>query len=206
MGDGESGGGRKRRGHSMAVDTQRLTYEDYLAMPEMKQRYEIIDGELIMAASPVPIHQWIAANIFRALDPFVRERRLGILFFAPLDIIIRRAPLRTRQPDLLFLSAARSGITEGAQLRGLQVLQQAPDLVIEILSPTNTRREIADKLEDYRSIGVREGWIVSPEALTVEVVRLSAEGIQTIDIFGTGMTLHSEILAGLSLPIAEVFA
>jgi len=190
----------------MAVDTQKLTYEEYLAMPEMKQRYEIIDGELMMAASPIPIHQWIAANIFRALDPFVRERRLGILFFAPLDIIIRRAPLRTRQPDLLFLSAARSGITEGAQLRGLQVLQQAPELVIEILSPTNTRREIADKLEDYRSIGVRECWIVSPEALTVEVVRLSAEGIQTIDIFGTGMTIHSEILAGLSLPVAEVFA
>jgi Uma2 family endonuclease len=190
----------------MSVDTKKLTYEEYLAMPEMKCRYEIIDGELMMAASPIPIHQWIAANLFRAIDPFVRAGRLGILFFAPLDILISRVPLRTRQPDLLFLSAARSGITAGAQLRGLQLLQQAPDLVIEILSPTNARRDIDQKLEDYRSIGVHECWIVSPEALTVEVVRLAVEGLQTLDIFGTGMTIHSEVLDGLALPVAEVFA
>lgn len=190
----------------MSVDTKKLTYEEYLAMPEMKCRYEIIDGELMMAAIPLPIHQWIAANLFRAIDPFIRAGRLGVLLFAPLDIVIRRAPLRTRQPDLLFLSAVRSGITEGAQLRGLQLLQQAPDLVIEILSPTNTRRDIDQKLEDYRSIGVRECWIVSPEALTVEVVRLSPDGLHTLDIFGSGMTIRSEVLEGLALPIADVFA
>jgi Uma2 family endonuclease len=125
---------------------------------------------------------------------------------APLDIVIRRDPLRTRQPDLLFLSAERTGGTTGAQLTGMRLLSHIPDLVIEVLSPTNTRREVADKLEDYRSIGVREGWIVSPDAFTVEVVRLSAEGLQTLVIFGTGMTINSEILAGLSLPVAEVFA
>jgi Uma2 family endonuclease len=190
----------------MAVDIQKLTYEDYLAMPAMHQRYEIIDGELMMAASPIPIHQWIIGNIYRVLHTFVSLHRLGIVLMAPLDIVIRRDPLRTRQPDLLFLSAARSGITEGAQLRGLQLLQQAPDLVIAILSPTNARRDINQKIEDYRSIGVLEGWIVSPEAFTVEVVRLSAEGLQTVDIFGTGMTVRSEVLAGLSLPVAEVFA
>jgi Uma2 family endonuclease len=190
----------------MAVETRKLTYEDYLATPEMRCRYEIIDGEMIMAPRPLPIHQWVAANLFRALDPFVRERRLGVLLFAPLDIVIRRAPLRTRQPDLLFLSAARSGIIGGAQLRRFQLLEQAPDLVIEILSPTNTRREIADKLEDYRSIGVRECWIVSPEAQTVEVVRLSPEGTQTLGIFGTGMTLRSEVLEGFALSVEEVFA
>jgi Uma2 family endonuclease len=125
---------------------------------------------------------------------------------APLDIVIRRDPLRTRQPDLLFLSAERTGVTTGAQLTGMRLLSHIPDLVIEVLSPTNTRREVADKLEDYRSIGVCEGWIVSPDAFTVEVVRLSAEGLQTLVIFGTGMTINSEILAGLSLPVAEVFA
>ena len=115
----------------MLVDTKHLTYEKYLAMPEMKCRYEIIDGELIMAASPIPIHQWIVGNVYRVLHAFVSLHRLGIVLMAPLDILIRRDPLRTRQPDLLFLSAARSGITEGAQLRGLQLLQQVPDLVIE---------------------------------------------------------------------------
>jgi Uma2 family endonuclease len=190
----------------MAIDTKKLTYEEYLAMPEMKCRYEIIDGELMRAASPIPIHQWIVGNVYRVLHTFVSLHRLGLVLMAPLDIVIRRDPLRTRQPDLLFLSAARSGITEGAQLRGQQLLQQAPDLVIEILSPTNTRRDLDQKLEDYRSIGVRECWIVSPEALTVEVVRLSPEAIQTLDSFGTGMTMGSEVLEGLILPVAEVSA
>jgi Uma2 family endonuclease len=190
----------------MSIDTKKLTYEAYLGLPEMKQRYEIIDGELVIAASPIPTHQWILANLFRALDPFVRERRLGMLLFAPLDIIIKKEPLRTRQPDLLFLSAERSGITEGTQLRGMQPLQHVPDLIVEILSPSNSRRELAEKLEDYQTIGVRECWIVSPEAQTVEVIRLAPEGMQTLDIFGTGMTLRSELLQGLALSVAEVFA
>ena len=140
------------------------------------------------------------------LHAFVSLHRLGIVLMAPLDILIRRNPLRTRQPALLFLSAATSGITEGAQLKGLQLLQQVPDLVIAILSPTNTRRDLDDKLEDFRSIGVREGWIVSPEALTVEVMRLSAEGIHPLAVFGTGRIVRSQVLEGLALPVAEIFA
>jgi Uma2 family endonuclease len=85
-------------------------------------------------------------------------------------------------------------------------LQQVPDLVIAILSPTNTRRDLDDTLEDFRSIGVREGWIVSPEALTVEVMRLSAEGIHPLTIFGTGRIVRSQVLEGLALPVAEIFA
>ena len=85
-------------------------------------------------------------------------------------------------------------------------MQQVPDLVIEILSPTNTRRDLDDKLEDFRSIGVREVWIVSPEALTMEVMRLSAEGIHPLAIFGTGMTVRSQVLEGFALPVAEIFA
>ena len=115
----------------MAIEAKKLlTFEEYLLTPEMKQRYEIIDGELIMSPSPVPTHQWIIANLFRALDRFVRERQLGVVLFAPLDVIIRRAPLRTRQPDLLFLSAARTGITGSEQLAGMPILSQVPDGVV----------------------------------------------------------------------------
>jgi Uma2 family endonuclease len=190
----------------MSVETKKLTYEAYLAMPEMKCRYEIIDGELIMPPSPLPTHQSIVGNLSWALRHFVATNRLGLVLMAPLDIVIRREPLRTRQPDLLFLSAARTGITAGAQLSGVRLLPQVPDLAIEVLSPTNSRRESADTLEDYRSIGARECWIVSPEALTVEIVRLSCEGIHTLAVFGTGMAIRSEVLEGLALPIAEVFA
>ncbi len=183
-----------------------LTYEAYLAMPETKQRYEILDGELIMSPSPLPIHQWIAANLFRLLDTYVRDRQLGVVLFAPLDVVIRQTPLQARQPDLLFLSAERSGILGAEQLRDLQLLTHAPDLAIEILSPTNTRRELDEKLRDYQSVGVRECWIVSPEAHTVEVVRLSANGVEPIDIFGHGMTVQSEVLAGCDLAVETIFA
>jgi len=190
----------------MAVAAQKLTYEEYLAMPEMKRRYEIIDGELRMSPVPLPFHQWIVGNLYRALHGFVARNRLGIVLLAPVDITIRRDPLRTRQPDILYVSAERSGMAGGAQLQGLQLLQHAPDLVIEVLSPTNSRRETADKLEDYRAIGVRECWIVSPEAQTVEVMRLSPEEIHTLGIFGTGMTVRSEVLAELALPVDQIFA
>lgn len=175
-------------------------------MPEMMQRYEIIDGELRMSPSPVPFHQWIIANLFEALRRFVREQQLGVVLFAPLDVVIRRAPLRTRQPDLLFLSAARTGITGSQQLEGMPILSQVPDLVIEILSPSNARRDRSEKLADYQAIGVRECWFVSPEARTVEVMRLSSERIEPLDIFGTGMTVRSEVLEGLGLPVEEIFA
>ncbi|MBI3326792.1 MAG: Uma2 family endonuclease, partial [Nitrospinae bacterium] len=163
-------------------------------------------GELIMAPAPLPTHQWILGNLYRTLYNFATLHRLGVVLMAPLDIVIRREPLRTRQPDILYLSAERSGITGGAQLRGMQLLPQAPDLAIEILSPSNYRRGIADKLEDYRTIGVRECWIVSPEAQTVEVVRLSPGGTEVVEIFGTGMTIRSEVLEGFTLPVEEVFA
>ncbi|MDH3600546.1 MAG: Uma2 family endonuclease [Candidatus Tectomicrobia bacterium] len=183
-----------------------LTYEAYLAMPEMKQRYEIIDGELIMSPSPLPIHQWIAANLFRLLDADVRARQLGVVFFAPLDVVIHQTPLRTRQPDLLFLSAERSGILGAEQLQGLPLLAHAPDLVIEILSPANTRRELDAKIEDYQSIGVNECWIVSPEAHTVEVVQLSHDAIAPLDIFGHGTTVQSEVLADCNVTVEAIFS
>jgi Uma2 family endonuclease len=189
----------------MVVELKTLTYEEYLALPEVKRRYEIVDGEMIMSPGPTPAHQWILQKIFIALWTFVMERHLGIVLAAPVDVVIRRNPLRTRQPDVLYLSAERSGLSGLADLRPLQVLEIAPDLVVEVLSPSNTRREMEEKLEDYRLIGVRECWFVSPEAETIELLRLSPEGVTTVNIFGVDGTLHSEVLEGFTLRLREVF-
>lgn len=190
----------------MAVEVKTLTFEEYLAMPEIKQCYDIIDGELIMSPGPTPAHQWIALKIALLLWTFVDERNLGIVLSAPVDVVIQRDPLRTRQPDVLYLSAERSGIRGLAELLPLQVLDIAPDLVVEVLSPSNTRRQIDDKLEDYRTIGVRECWLVSPEAETIEVLRLSPEGIVTVNIYGIDGTLRSEVLEDFRLNVREIFA
>jgi Uma2 family endonuclease len=83
----------------MSTETKRLTYEAYLALPETKQRYEIVDGVLITPPAPTPDHQWIMMKIFVPLRAFVHERDLGVVLTVLVDLLIQREPLRTRQPD-----------------------------------------------------------------------------------------------------------
>ncbi|MDP6549377.1 MAG: Uma2 family endonuclease [Dehalococcoidia bacterium] len=189
-----------------SIGAKRLTFEAWLALPETKQRYEIVDGVMLMPPAPTVDHQWIMQRIFLRLTSFVEDRGLGVVLVAPVDLMIQRAPLRTRQPDVLYLSAERSGIKGRADLHGLQYLEMAPDLVVEVLSPSNNRRDIEDKLADYRRIGVRECWLVSPEAETFEVLSLSAEEASTSAIFGVDGTLRSEILDDFTLQIGDVFS
>ena len=183
----------------MMVDLKHLTYQQYLDLPEMKALYSIIDGELVMAASPTPDHQRIVQRTFVRLDSFVDEHRLGTVFLAPLDVVIRRDPLRTRQPDLMFISNARRYII------GQQVIEGGPDLVIEILSPSNTRRDLEEKLQDYQTIGVREAWIVATQGQTVEILQLSAGGIERSGLYGLGDAIVSRILPDLRLTVVEIF-
>ena len=183
----------------MSIDLKRLTYDAYLAMPEMKQPYSILDGELVMAAAPNPSHQAIVIEVALQLVPFVRERQLGRVFVAPLDVVIRREPLRTRQPDVMFIGQERRFII------GPQVIEGAPDLVIEVLSPTNTRQELQGKLDDYRTIGVREAWAVSPEARTVEVLQLASGAMQRLGLYGLGDLLASQVLPDLRLTVDDIF-
>ena len=183
----------------MSIDLKRLTYDVYLAMPEMKQRYSILDGELVMAAAPNPSHQTIVQELLLKLTPFVREHQLGRVFVAPLDVVIRREPLRTRQPDVMFIGQERRFII------GPQVIEGAPDLVIEVLSPTNTRQELQGKLDDYRTIGVREAWVVSPEARTVEVLQLASGAMQRLGLYGLGDLLASQVLPDLRLTVDDIF-
>jgi len=190
----------------MSIAAKGLTYEAYLELPELKQRYEIVDGELLMPPAPTPDHQWIAQEIFVRLRSFVDERDMGVVLMAPVDLLIRREPLRTRQPDILYLSAERTGIRGRAELRGLQFLEIPPDLVVEVLSPRNSRRDIQSKLEDYRRIGVEECWLVSPEAETTEVLSLSAEEAASAGIFGIDGILRSEVLSDFTLRLRDVFS
>ncbi len=124
---------------------------------------------------------------------------------APLDLLIQREPLRIRQPDILVVNAELTGITSPADLVGQPFLELPPLLVVEVLSPGNTRREIDERLADYRSIGVPECWLVNFPTRSVEVLRLTAEAATTTAIFGMGDTLSCGVLTGFTLPIADIF-
>jgi Uma2 family endonuclease len=190
----------------IVMEIQQLTYEQYLMFPETIQRYEIIDGDMTMPPAPSFEHQWITDSLVLKLRPFVQQHQLGVVVSAPVDVLIQREPLRTRQPDVLFLSSVRTGIRGREGLRELQILNIAPDLVIEVLSPSETRRDVADKLADYRGIGVQECWLVSPEAQSVEVLHLNKETEHRVGLFGIGDTVQSEVLPELQLTVEEIFA
>jgi Uma2 family endonuclease len=184
----------------MAIREKVLTYADYLELPETMRRHEIIDGVLTyMTPAPREIHQRISKNLFFPLHRFVQENNLGAIYYAPLDIIVSKDPLRTRQPDLIFISRKRASIIRD-QIHG------GPDLVVEILSPGNTKSDIQEKLKDYARLTVRECWVVSPEAQTVEVLELVDSKFRRQGLYGLGDTLKSRVLAGLLLPIDPIFA
>ena len=77
--------------------------------------------------------------------------------------------------------------------------------MIEVLSPTNTRQELQGKLDDYRTIGVREAWVVSPEARTVEVLQLASGATQRLGLYGLGDLLASQVLPDLRLTVDDIF-
>ncbi len=158
-----------------------------------------------MPPAPTADHQWIMFEMSKRLSSFVNERDLGVVLPAPVDLLIQREPLRTRQPDILYLSAERTGIKGRDELRRIQFLEIPPDLVVEVLSPSNTRRDIEDKLADYRQVGVRECWLVSPEGETVEVLNFSRQEDAVTGIFGSDETLRSGVLGDFILPIKDIF-
>ena len=191
---------------SEELKKKKMTLADYLLMPQLNHPYEIIDGEMMPSPAPTPAHQIIGANIFSPLSQYVKAKELGVVLFAPVDIILQRDPLRTRQPDVLFIQKDNLPGTSLDDLEELQLLEITPDLIVEVLSPSDTKKVLAGKLTDYQQIGVKECWLVSREARSVEVLRLSAEKSERAGFYGLGEIVHSEVLIDLRLAVDAIFA
>ena len=189
----------------MTTKSKRLTFEEWLHLPETKERYEIVDGVMHMAPSPAVDHQWIQYEVASRLGHFVRSGALGVVLNAPLDVMIQREPLRVRQPDVLFLNSQRTGIKVRSDIIGMPFIEVSPDIVIEILSPSNTRRDMESRLEDYQQIGVYQRWLFSPQAETAEIIDLTGNAPRSLALFGVNDTLRSDWLPGFELSLAEVF-
>ncbi|HUF75967.1 MAG TPA: Uma2 family endonuclease [Longimicrobiales bacterium] len=144
----------------------RWTYAEFARLPsEGSTRHEIIDDELYVTPSPSLRHQRVVTDLVSLLNEFVRSHDLGHLFVSPLDVLLAEGD--HVEPDLLFVRRDRAGILTDRGVEG------APDLVVEVLSPSTAGRDRGIKLERYRLFGVAEYWIVDPESRTVELWRLS---------------------------------
>ena len=180
-----------------------LTYEQYLAEGTVEGRYDIINGVRVWMSNPTVRLQDVLFNLAAALKAFSRDADQGRMVVAACDVLISAVPLKTRQLDVLFISHGRFGSRD---LQDPSALSPAPELVIEVLSSSDTRQVLAEKLRDYRTAGVRECWVVSLDLSTVEVLRLRQEAEQTVGVYGPDKTVQSEAFPDLRLPVTDIFA
>jgi Uma2 family endonuclease len=179
----------------------KLTYDDYLLFPEDDgQRHELIDGVHYVSPTPLLRHQRISGRLYLAISNWVAERRNGEIFYAPLAVILSKFDVV--EPDLLYVSPERKSILTDQWVSG------APDLVVEVGSPSTSRRDETIKRRLYERSDVREYWIVDPKSDAIRVYQQTAG-----NRFDTPTELTREnadvlttpLLPGLEISLADVF-
>jgi Uma2 family endonuclease len=170
--------------------------EDFMRIPE-ETPVELIGGRLVHEPTPTIYHQRISFVLCIKLGIYVEERRLGLVFAAPTGVHL--TIIDTYEPDICFIAEEHRGILGDALING------APDMVIEILSPSNTRKEMRRKMEIYESTGVREYWIVDPKKKVVDCFT-SIEGkfdlAAHVDIDGI---VRSTVIEGFEVEARTIF-
>jgi Uma2 family endonuclease len=174
----------------MPVDI-RLTYEDYCLLPNDGKRYEIIEGELFVSPSPVEAHQRFVTNLAIILGGFVKRQPLGTIYVAPFDVVFSRFDVV--EPDLLYVSKERASVVGPANVQG------PPDLVVEVLSESTERTDRTTKLKLYARFGVKEYWILDPDACSAEIYRSLEAGLDLAEKLASQDHLTSPLFPGFSL-------
>lgn len=184
------------------IQPKTLTYEEYLAERVVYGRYEIINGVRHFMPNPALMHQDLAGAIYELFHVWQKQTRLGHTYIAPRDVLVSINPIRTRQPDVLFIS---NGRIAGQQLSDPAPFGRAPELVVEVLSDSDTRQMRFAKIRDFCAVGVNECWLVSPETESVEVLRLTHDGPEREALYGLGETLQSLTFPDLTLALDDIF-
>ena len=185
--------------------TKRYTYGDYLKW-QFLDRVELFKG-IVVKMSPAPNrrHQNIVGNVFFELKLFLKKRNCQV-FPAPFDV---RLPLPFQKVTSNKVNTVvQPDITVVCDLSKLdkQGCKQAPDLVVEILSPGNSKKEMSDKFELYQNAGIPEYWLVDPERETVVIYQLGEDQQYfTRQPFTSDDTLTSPLLKGLKIDLSEIF-
>jgi len=173
------------------------TYDDYVALPNDGNRYEIVNGVLIMAPAPSPEHQSIAVRIAYYMFPHIDLAGIGKLFTAPIDVDL--GPKNVFQPDIVVMLNNHLDRVQEKKIVG------APDLVVEIASPSTAAYDRLTKYEKYAHAGITEYWIVKPTRRTVEVLVLEGEEYRSLGIFRGEQTLPSRIVPNLPVGVERFF-
>ncbi|MDQ3692013.1 MAG: Uma2 family endonuclease [Chloroflexota bacterium] len=180
----------------MSVALRPYTYADLADLPDDGTRYEILGGELLVSPAPSRAHQDTLAALLVLFRQFVVTTRLGKVYMAPLDV--KLSAYTTVQPDLLYISGER------LRNQGPGAIAGAPELALEVLSPTTRSVDMVRKFAAYAAAGIQEYWIVDPTRYTISVHALVDGTYERVE--DTEETARSVVLAGLEIVVADVFA
>ena len=175
-----------------------MTTDEYLSTPETVLPAELAYGVYYVRDSPVVRHQRVVRDLTIALTAFVRDRALGEVLPAPMDVVLDAPRNLVVQPDILFVSAERDEIV-GDRIWG------APDLVIEVLSPHPRIGRTEEKVTWYARYGVRECWLVDFGRRQLVVLALQDGRVAQRALFDAADYVQSAVLDGLRLRPADVF-
>ncbi len=175
----------------------RWTLDDLFALPDDGKRYELVEGQLTEMPAPSMAHAIVVANLLRLL--FALRSAIGLeTFTAPMAVFLRSQDLL--QPDIV-------GLLPNSRARRVKAgIDGPPDLVIEVLSPSTRDHDLLTKRALYGLAGVREYWIVDPEARTVERLSLHDDALHRASLASVGESLESPLLPGAAIPLAAIFA
>ncbi|MEA2530490.1 MAG: hypothetical protein QOG89_2134 [Thermomicrobiales bacterium] len=176
-----------------------LTYDDLVTLPDDGTRCEPIGGEISALPSPNLFHQLASGILFGLLRDFVLVRQLGLVFAAPLEV--RFDPRNIVQPDIVFLSREKRRLMRKGNVK---LIDGAPDLLVEIFSPSNRGHDFIKKASQYATFGVREYWIVDAEAETIDV-QVPRDRVFVPLIAEDGI-VRSEVLPGVQINPKGMFA
>jgi Uma2 family endonuclease len=177
----------------------KLTYDDFLSLPDDGQRHELIGGDHYVTPSPVTRHQRISGELFFSLRGYLGAKGSGSVFTAPFDVLLSDHDVV--EPDLLVILADQSDILTAQHVRG------APAIVVEILSPGTRRRDETLKRALYERAGVREYWTIDPDQNVVTLYRFESPDAATVALHrGTGEMVTSPLLPEWKIAVDELLA
>lgn len=176
---------------------ERLTLADYTQLPDDGKRYEILEGILEVTPSPDYVHQSISGRLYLVLGNYLEKSPSGQVISAPMDVIFCDDTIC--QPDLLYIRQERIPQIVSDRVRG------APDLIVEILSPTTCRRDLHTKKQVYARHAVPEYWVINPIENSVLVFRLVGKAYDAGLFCSLHESFESLLFPGLELKLPEIF-
>jgi Uma2 family endonuclease len=171
---------------------------DYIwETPDDGNRYEVIDGVLYVTPPPSWLHQRGLSQLHIRVGRHVYDNDLGELVEAPVGVVLDEHS--GLQPDIVYISRERLAIIAERGVEG------APDLVVEMLSPSTRARDRGVKMRRYAAAEVHYFWIGDPRSRTIEEYRLVEGTYEQLGVFGPGMIFRPQLFPGLEIPIDEIW-